>query len=99
MRAVDCGALSTVISRDLLHRVNHRRKADDHPGLTLRLPSATLHCKGGKDNRQQQAVHYCRSQSTAGRRWVDCNSFCLSAAIQQRALSVRQERLTSTRDP
>ena len=47
---VDSGAQSTVISRDLLHKVNRQRKANGHPCLTLGLPSATLHGKGGKHN-------------------------------------------------
>ena len=47
---VDSAAQSTVIFRDLLHKVNRQRKANGHPCLTLGLPSATLHGKGGKDN-------------------------------------------------
>ena len=47
---VDSGAQSTVISRDLLHKISRHLREQDRPPPTLELPSATLYGKGGRDS-------------------------------------------------
>ena len=47
---VDSGAQSTVISRDLLHKINRHMREQGRLSPTLELPSATLYGKGGRDS-------------------------------------------------
>ena len=47
---VDSGAQSTVISCDLLHKINRHVREQGRPSPILELPSATLYGKGGRDS-------------------------------------------------
>ena len=47
---VDSGAQSTVISRGLLHEINRHMREQGRPSPTLKLLSATLYGKGGRDS-------------------------------------------------